>query len=275
VRHAIVTGGSSGIGLAVVRRLLAAGWRVSVLALGDDDLDRLEREPPSSPEPLHLEACDVGERADVERAIASAVHVHGDCDLLLTSAGVTRPGEFGDLDAPEFERQVRINYLGTLWPVREVVPSMVDRGSGSIVMISSFAALVGVYGYSAYAPTKHAVRGLAETLRTELRPRGVHVACVFPTDVDTPMLASEEPLKPAATRALSSTAAVLSPEHVADAILRGIASQRFEIHCDTRSRLLARLAGAAPGLSRRILDRVVTKATIPPPPSLPRAHPHR
>ena len=260
MRHAIVTGGSSGIGLAVVRRLAAAGWRVCVLALPDDNLARLERNRPFPHAPLHIEACDVGDRAAVEAAITRSVGVQGPCDLLVTSAGVTRPGEFTDLEAAEFERQLRVNYLGTLWPVRAVAGSMVDRGTGSIVMISSFAALVGVYGYAAYAPTKHAVRGLAETLRTELRPRGVHVACAFPTDVDTPMLAGEEPLKPAATRALSSTAAVLSPEQVADAILRGVARRRFEILCDTRSVLLARVAGTAPGLARHILDRTVKTA---------------
>jgi 3-dehydrosphinganine reductase len=258
--HAIVTGGSSGIGLALVRRLAGAGWRVSVIALDDADLARLRTSPPPSAQPLQLEAADVGDRAAVAAAVEQAVAVHGPCDLLVTSAGVTRPGRFTELGDDEFERELRVNYLGTLWAVRAVVPSMVARRDGAVVMIASFAALAGVYGYSAYAPTKYAVRGLAETLRTELRPEGVHVACVYPTDVDTPMLAGEEPLKPPETRALSATARVQSPDEIAVAIMRGVRRRRVEIFGDRRSALLALLARAAPGVGRAIVDRTVGRA---------------
>jgi 3-dehydrosphinganine reductase len=262
--HAIVTGGSSGIGLAVVEQLASAGWRISVIALDDTDLARLDDAPPASRHPLHLEAADVGDRAAVTGAVHRALGAHGPCDLLVTSAGVTRPGRFLELDPTEFERQLRINYLGTLWAVRAVVPSMVDRGHGHVVMIASFAALAGIYGYSAYAPSKYAVRGLAETLRTELKPDGVRVSCVYPTDVDTPMLAGEEPLKPPETRALSSNAATLSPGQVAAAILRGVRRGRVEIFGDRWSCLLALLARSVPGVGRAVLDRTVARARSSP-----------
>jgi 3-dehydrosphinganine reductase len=258
--HAIVTGGSSGIGLSLVWRLAGAGWRISVIALDDADLTRLAVAPPPSTHPLHLEGADVGDRRAAEAAVAGALDAHGPCDLLVTCAGVTRPGAFTDLAPEEFERQLRINYLGTLWVVRAVAPSMISRGEGTIVLVSSFAALTGVYGYSAYAPTKYAVRGLAESLRTELKPAGVHVACVFPTDVDTPMLAGEEPLKPPETAALSGTTAVLTPEQVVTAILRGVQRGRFEILVDRWSALLAVLGRTTPGLARVILDRTVARS---------------
>jgi 3-dehydrosphinganine reductase len=259
--HAIVTGGSSGIGLALVRQLLAGGDRVSVLALDDADLAALaDAAPNGAHHPLHLEGVDVADRAAVEAAVQRSQAAHGACDLLLTCAGITLPGRFLSLPSEEFERQLAVNYLGTLWAVRAVVPGMVARGRGTIGMVSSFAGILGVYGYTAYAPSKYAVRGLAETLRTELRPHGIHVACVFPTDVDTPMLAAEEPLKPAELRALSSTAATLSPEQVAAAVLRGVARRQAWILCDRRSGWLARVAGTAPGVARRIVDRTVARA---------------
>jgi 3-dehydrosphinganine reductase len=260
VTHAIVTGGSSGIGLALVRRLVGAGHRVSVLALDDADLERLRGDPPPGPHRVRAEACDVTDRNQVEAAISGAIADQGPCGLLITCAGIVRPGRFLDLDPPEFERHVAVNYLGTLWPVRAVAPTMIARRAGSIAMVSSFAGVLGVYGYSAYAPTKYAVRGLAETLRTELKPHGVHVACVFPTDVDTPMLAAEEPLKPPELRALSGTARTQSADEVAAAILAGVARRRAWILCDRSSTFLARVAGAAPGVTRMIVDRTVAKA---------------
>jgi 3-dehydrosphinganine reductase len=259
-RHAVVTGGSSGIGLAVVRRLARAGARVSVLALGDADLERLREQPPPGPHPLHLAGVDVTDRIAVEDAVTAAVRQHGSCELLVTSAGITRPGEFLELDAGEFERLMAVNYLGTVWPVRAVAGAMARRRSGAIAMLSSFAALLGVYGYTAYGPSKYAVRGFAETLRAELRPHGVHVACVFPTDVDTPMLAFEEPLKPPATRALSAGAATLSADQVAAALLRGVARRRDDIFCDRQSALLGRVAQAAPALARHLTARTVDRA---------------
>lgn len=259
IAHAIVTGGSSGIGLALTRRLAARGVRVSVLALDDPALQALQALA-AEPGALHLEAVDVTDRAAVGVAVRRCLDVHGPVDLLVTSAGVTRPGHFLDLPDEEFERQLAVNYLGTLWAVRAVTPGMVERRRGSIVAVSSFAGLMGVFGYTAYAPSKFAVRGLVETLHTELAPHGIHVAGVYPTDVDTPMLAGEQPLKPAETRALSGSAATLSPDAVADAILRGVARGEHRILCDRPSWWLDRLVAVLPGLARRIVDRTVASA---------------
>jgi 3-dehydrosphinganine reductase len=275
VRHAIITGGSGGIGLALVRRLVADGVRVSVLALGDERLEAVAAMPPAGPHALHVEPVDVRDRGAVRAAVSRAEAEHGPCDLLVTCAGVGRPGRFVELEDGEFEHELDVNYLGTLHPVRAVVAGMIERGRGDVVLVSSFAALLGLYGYGAYAPTKYAVRGLAETLRTELRPHGVHVACAYPTDVDTPMLAAEEPLKPPELRALASGGRVLTAEEVADAILRGIGGRRASIMCDRRSAGIARLAGAAPGLTRRIVDLVVARAADAGPGGVAGGHPGR
>lgn len=259
-RHAVVTGGSSGIGLALVRRLAGLGARVSVIALDDADLARLVAAPPSGDHPVRAVAADVGDREAVTGAVAACVEGHGPCDVLVTCAGIVYPGYFSELRDAEFERHVRVNYLGTLWPIRAVVPSMIERGTGRIVMVSSFAALLGVFGMGAYGPSKYAVRGLFETLRTELRPHGIRVSCVFPTDVDTPMLARELPLHPPEQDAMQGKIAPMSPEIVVDAILDGLATGTPRILPGRGNAVRARLLATAPGLTSRFLDRAVAKA---------------
>ncbi len=263
MRHAIVTGGSSGIGYAIVRQLLGDGYRVTVIALDDAALKALADSDfdLSRNGDLRTEPADVSDRNAVERAVQHAVADGGRCDLLVTSAGIGGAGRFLELDSTEFERHMSVNYLGTLYPVRAVARSMMERRAGTIVLISSFAALLGVYGYSAYAPPKYAVRGLAETLRTELRPHGIRVACAFPTDVDTPMLAAAHATMPPETRALAGSAGRLPAERAAAAILRGVRRGRCRIFCDRRSAFLARFAELAPGLIRRLIDRKVRSVT--------------
>lgn len=258
--HAIVTGGSSGIGLAVVRQLAACGARVSVLALDDEDLAAVAEQPPPGAHRVHLVGVDVGDREAVTRAVAGAQDASGPCDLLVTSAGVVRPGYFTDLPPEEFEREMQVNYFGTLWAMRAVAPTMIARKRGTIMAISSFAGLVGPFGYAAYSPSKFAVRGLCEVARTELKPHGVHVGCVFPTDTDTPQLAGELPLKPPEAQ-ISNIAPVMAAHEVATAILDGARRHAARVYPGRRGKVLARLVGAMPGLTATVNDLDVARAS--------------
>lgn len=259
-RHVIVTGGSSGIGLAFVRRVVGLGARVSVVALDDEDLARLRASPPPGRHPLHLSPADVAVREEAAVAIASCLARHGAADVLLTCAGVVHPGYVQELPDEVFVRDMAIDYFGTLWCIRGVLPGMLERGSGTIVCMSSFAGLMGVFGMAAYCPPKYAVRGLVETLRVELKPRGIHVAGVYPTDVDTPGLAAEIPQHPPEQDAMQGKVRPMSPEVVVDAILDGIARRRARIYPGRWTFLLARIANGAPWIGDLIADRAVAKA---------------
>ena len=259
-RHAIVTGGSSGIGLAIVRRLVEEGARVSVIALDDGYMAALAVGPPEGRHPVHLVAADVADRNQVQAAIAGCVETHGPGDILITSAGIVRPGYFEDLPIEEFEREMGVNYFGTLYAIKAVVPAMIERQRGSIVCISSSAGVLGVFGYSAYGPTKYAVRGLCDIIRNELRPHHIGVTCVFPSDVDTPQLAGEEPLKPDELRAVSGTVKPIPPEQVAAVVLKGIKRRKAVIYPELQTRAVARISGTAPGFTRFYLNRVVARA---------------
>src|SRR3984957_10116865 len=222
--HAIITGGSSGIGLAIAHELISRGARVSLLARGQSRLEEAASELRRGGARVATEAADVADEVALGEAIAGLVGQQGPCDLLIGSAGFTYPGYFEQLPPEQFRQLMEVNYFGMLHAIRAVAPSMIERHQGSIVGISSTAGLIGVFGYSAYVPTKFAVRGLLETLRAELVPHGIHVGCVFPPDTETPQLSFEEPLKPPETKAISGSIKPISAARVAKATVEGIES---------------------------------------------------
>jgi 3-dehydrosphinganine reductase len=264
--HVLVTGGSSGIGLETARAALARGARVSIVARDATRLtralDELERSVGDRTR-VAAEPADVTEPQRLEVAVALLTAQLGPVDVLVTSAGAARPGHFEQLPASAFDDQMALDYFGTLHAVRSVVPSMIERRRGHLVLVSSTAGIVGVYGYSAYSPAKFAVRGLAETLRCELKPHGVVVACAYPPDTDTPGLARENLEKPAATARISASVKVRSPATVARAIVRGVERNRLVITADPGTAVLARAAGLLGPYLRASFDRHVRRAGSP------------
>jgi len=260
-RHVIITGGSSGIGLATALLLASRGADVSLIARTASRLDGASASIRAAHPAVTVRtvSVDVADKDAVQRAIAELT-ASAPCDVLITAAGLAHPGHFVDLPDDLFRETMDVDYFGTLWPIRAVVPSMIERGTGSIVGVSSAAALVGIFGYTAYAPAKFAVRGLLEALRGELKPHGVHVGCVYPPDVDTPQLAYENQYKPAETRAISGSIKPLTADAVAATIVEGIERRRFAIIPDAQTKLLARTIGLVPGVFTAVFDRSVRRA---------------
>eukprot|EP01102_Stenamoeba_stenopodia_P021450 TRINITY_DN8645_c0_g1_i4.p1 TRINITY_DN8645_c0_g1~~TRINITY_DN8645_c0_g1_i4.p1 ORF type:complete len:186 (-),score=39.00 TRINITY_DN8645_c0_g1_i4:245-802(-) len=121
-------------------------------------------------------------------------------------------------------------FLGTVYSTRAVVPYMLQRKQGRIILISSMAGLVGIFGYTAYTPTKYALRGFAESLHMEMRPHNVRVSLSFPPDVDTPQLAEENKYKPAETKAIAEGAGLFTADQLAQDLVSGIKRWRFYIN---------------------------------------------
>lgn len=262
--HAIVSGGSSGIGLAVAGRLADEGWNLSLIARERIRLEAARRQlsgrtgTPSRQ--VHTYSADVADAAAAGEAARQAIADLGPPALLITGAGVTRPGYFQDLPLETFYRLMAVNYFGTLHLIKAVLPAMREARRGHIVMISSGAGLVGIHGYSAYAPTKFALRGLAESLRGELTSEDIHVSIVYPPDTDTPQLAAETAQKPPETKRITAGARVLSAETVAEAMMRGIQRRRFVIAPGWEMALLASLHSLAGPLLRRRFDALARQA---------------
>jgi 3-dehydrosphinganine reductase len=259
--HAVVTGGSQGIGLELARLLAARGARVSVVARDRDRLDAALGHIGAAT--AGAAAADVTDPAALGRAIAELVGARGPCELLVTAAGAAHPGYFEQLDADVFRRQMDLDYFGTLHAVRAVLPSMLERGHGGLVGVSSAAALVGVFGYGAYAPAKFAVRGLMETLDAELSGRGIYAACAYPPDTSTPGFERENLIKPPETAAVSAAIAPKPAAVVAEAIVRGIERGRRVITADPQTALLAHGGGVVAAVARRQMARTVRKHRPP------------
>ena len=240
-KHVVVTGGSQGIGLEVARIASGRGAAVSLVARTRSVLAAAAGEV--GPETAWATA-DVTDGPAVDRAVAELTARHGPCDLLITCAGVAHPGYFEDLDAAVFRTQMDLIYFGTLHAVRAVLPAMLEQGSGGLVGVASGAALVGVFGYGAYAPAKFAVRGLMETLRAEYAHRGLYVGCAFPGDTLTPGYEAENLLKPPECVAASAGIAPKEAAEVAAAIVNGIERERKIITADRTTATLAK--GGAP-----------------------------
>jgi 3-dehydrosphinganine reductase len=229
--HALVTGGSSGIGLAIARRLVADGMDVSLVARGEQRLEEaraaLTAGSGGQARVLAISA-DVSNRQAAEEAVGEAASKLGPPKLVVTSAGIAVPGYFEDVGVEVFERTMAVNYLGTVYVVKAAVPLMKPAG-GQIVMISSGAGLIGLFGYTPYSPTKFALRGFAEALHAELRHQRIRVSIAFPPDTETPQLIEEEKTKPAETRMMTARAGVWSADAVAERIVKGVARGAFAI----------------------------------------------
>ncbi|MFE9581282.1 SDR family NAD(P)-dependent oxidoreductase [Nocardia sp. NPDC006044] len=256
-RHVVITGGTSGIGLAVTELALSAGARVSVLALEDAGLERLSAVAAVEPR-LAVFAADVTDKGQVDAAVAKARTHHGDIGAVIACAGIARPDYFDRLTDADFVRHMAVNYFGALHVIQPSLSDLRGGERGSITVISSLAAVLPCFGYGAYSPSKSAVRTLCEVLRQELKPQGVTVTVVMPPDVDTPQLAAESATKPAELRALSSSAP-LTANAVAEALLVGAARGRASVVPTWSDRLMHWLAGVAPGLLAWIMDRTIAR----------------
>lgn len=262
-RQVIITGGSSGIGKACAKKLASLGANITIIARNQNKLAtalaEIEKNLVSERQKIVTIAADVSDRGEIEKAIASSVEKIGSPEILITSAGIAIPGHFQEQSLEICDRTMQINYFGSLYTIKAVLPYMEKQQRGNIVIISSGAGLIGIYGYTAYSPTKFALRGLAECLRSELKPMGIQVSIVYPPDTDTPQLETENKTKPAATKIITGTAKTWSAEDVAKVIIAGIENDTFTIAPGLEMTLLAKLnAILAPPLNW-YFDRVVAK----------------
>ena len=183
----------------------------------------------------------------------------GPIDLLINSAGIAIPGEFLEQPVAVTEETMAVNFFGSLYASHAVLPAMVKRGQGHVVFISSGVGLMGLYGYTSYSPSKFAVRGLAESLRAEMKPHGVSISIVYPPDTDTPQFKREARIKPLVTKKLSETAQILTPDQVADAVIRGIDARKFVISPGLEMTLLSRLHSLLTPVLNHHFDRITVR----------------
>lgn len=184
-RVAVITGGASGIGLAVAQQIAAEG---GVVALWDLDAGRLETAQGQSGA-AYVHAVDVTDASGVGEAHAATVEALGPVDVLVTSAGIIGPMRpVGALSYEDWRRINAVNLDGTFLCCTAVVPAMRDRGYGRIATVASIAGKEGVPGGAAYGASKAGVISLTKTLGKELAPSGVTVNTITPGPTETSMV---------------------------------------------------------------------------------------
>lgn len=259
---ALVTGGSSGIGLALATELRALGAHLHLVARDENRLmaarELLLGSGPGGEVRTH--SLDVTDAEGVSGLVRSIGEEDQTPSFVVNSAGRSVPGRFLEQDASELDRSLEVNFLAVTHVLRATLPSMVSEGRGWVLNVASLGGILGVYGMSAYSAAKFALRGFTESLRGEMRPHGIVVSLLSPPDTDTPMLDAERATRPPETEALSGTAGVLDPAHVARIGVSGWRRGRAEIIPGATARGTALAARVAPGLTRWSMDRVVSAA---------------
>jgi NAD(P)-dependent dehydrogenase (short-subunit alcohol dehydrogenase family) len=177
-KHAVVTGASRGIGLAVARSLLAQGARVTLMARDAAGLDAAARELGGG---VAWQTVDVTDPASVEAAFARA----GAVDILVNNAGQAVSSPFMRTDAATWQRMLDVNLSGAYHCVQAALPAMLAAGWGRIVNVASTAGLTGYRYVAAYCAAKHGLVGLTRALALELATRGVTVNAVCPGYTET------------------------------------------------------------------------------------------
>lgn len=251
----VITGGSSGLGLELARRLRDAGAKLALIARDPAKLEAVRSELAARPgAALAAYSCDVSDFEAVQATFKKISDDLGSPDVLFLSAGLLAENPAIKESLDTFRRLMETNYFGVLHCVKAALPGFYSRRAGRIVVVSSMAGLMGVYGYSPYCSTKFALSGLCEVLRQEFKLDGISVHIVHPPEFDSPMVDSLNQYRSPENRFLVQTAPVLSVEQVAAEILAGVDRGAFRIIPGFQSRMLDRLNRWAPWLGRAIVD---------------------
>lgn len=190
-RHAVITGGASGIGFRTAERIVSEGGTVS---LWDVDAARIDEAKAALGTSSHGIGLDVSDPDQVEKATQDTVSAFGKIDVLICSAGITGPNaKVADYPIDQWKRVFDINLNGLFYCNRFVVPVMQKNGYGRIVNVASIAGKEGNPNASAYSASKAAVIGLTKSLGKELVSDGITVNAITPATVDTPILQQLKP----------------------------------------------------------------------------------
>jgi len=212
----VVTGGASGIGRAMCERFAAEG--ASGVVVSDRNLEGAQ---------VVAErigglavATDVGIESEVQALVATALARYGRIDIFCSNAGILLREE--DSSNEDWQRVMDVNVMAHVFAARAVLPGMLARGRGCLVNTASAAGLLTQMDSATYAVSKHAAVAYAEWLAVTYGERGIHVSCLCPQGVRTPMLLGAD-----GERKAMLTAGALSPEEVAGEVLRCIEDERF------------------------------------------------
>jgi 3-dehydrosphinganine reductase len=260
-RKTVITGGSSGLGLALAHALAKQGDELTLVARNAEKLAavavQIRAESPTAK--VHCYSLDVANDTAMTEGMMSISKQMGGIDLLINSAGIMREGHFESLTDANFREVFDINLFGVINSCRAALPFLKDS-HGAIVNIASMGAHMGVFGYSAYCASKHALKGFTEALYHELTPHNVRVQLICPPEFDSPMADALDKKRTPENQAQT----LMIPKEPVDVIVRDTLKAIRSGNYHTITGLNAKIVGFGiqhfSGVARRIATRVIRKA---------------
>ena len=252
----IITGGSSGLGLAVAKRLVI---QAPVLVLIGRNRQRLELAC-NEVSALNANATVLGRAVDVTaqesvtELFTELKETYGRVDLLINSAGILKEGYFETLSMDIFRRVMEINFFGILNMIKTFLP-LIRQAKGRIINISSVAGLQGVFGYSAYCSAKYALNGFTEALHYEMKPQGISVQLVCPSEFSSPMVKALNSTRTPENRRHTLTIPEYDIDTIVREVVKGLGNNKFMVVPGFRTRFFSGLVKFFPGISRAFNDR--------------------
>jgi NAD(P)-dependent dehydrogenase (short-subunit alcohol dehydrogenase family) len=219
-KTAVITGASSGIGRATALLMARDGMNLALAARGPAALDAVRNEVAQSGCAVLACPTDVTSPEQVQRLVDESLRLFGEIDIVVCNAGQLLRRPAADLSMAEIRLMMEVNYYGTLNLIYAVLPMMLKRGSGHIVVVSSVDGKKGLPPDTAYVASKFALVGFMDVLRQELHGTGVHACTICPARVDTPMVAGIR--FPLGSRSITSA-------RVARSIVRAIRRRQAEV----------------------------------------------
>lgn len=251
---ALITGGSSGIGLAFARAFLNTRMDVILLARGLPRLQEAEKSLSGLPGKVTLVPADVSSIHSLRIADQAVGRACQDIDILVNCAGVVKPGLLSELEDADLAAQIHVNLLGLIQATK-VFLGRIPRG-GTIINVSSAAAFLGLAGESVYVASKEGIVGFSRSLRRELLSRRIGVHVVFPADVDTPQYEQERRDMPEWMREDGARPKPVSPDALVRSVLRCVRLRRFLIVPGGMAALGGFLTQYAPRLASLLIDNL-------------------
>jgi len=236
-----ITGGARGIGKATATQLVRAGARV---AIGDLDVELARATAQELGSSVTAYELDVTSRESVARFLDAVEADVGPLDVMINNAGIMPLGAFLDESDGSAERQLDINVHGVIFGMKEALPRMLARGHGHVVNLASVAGKGGSPHAATYCATKHAVIGVSEAVRQELKGTGIELTCILPAVVNTELGSGIE-----AGRAVKK----LEPEEVAKAILGVLREPKFEVFVPASTGTISKVMTLLPRRGREAI----------------------
>jgi len=224
---AIVTGGASGMGQICARRLAGRGAKVAIFDVNEQGLEETAAESDN----ITAFHCDIADLKDVQAKVAQVNATLGQVELLVHAAALMPSHQLVDHTHEDMERLFRINYFGTTYIIRAVLPAMMARGEGRIIAFGSIAGIALVPKMGAYCATKAAVNAYVEVLQNEIRGSGVRAHLVCPPAVNTPLVDQTiETDTPGSIIQAKKSGRLADPGKMIDAIEKGVRKNKDIIY---------------------------------------------